>query len=109
MPQCSHIEISDCEPLVKIDQAFDQLKTFLSAQSRTAKLWVKFMDYIRIIQDFIASERLKDWHGQIRACSQLLNVLTATGHMHYAKSARLYVQSMSELPEKTSMAVSKVS
>ncbi len=100
MPQCSHIEISDCEPLVKIDQALDQLKTFLSAQSRTAKLWVQFMDYIRIIQDFIASERLKDWHGHIRARSQLLNVLAATGHIHYAKSARLYVQSMSELPEK---------
>ena len=53
-----HIEISDREPLVKIDQALDQLKTFSSERSRTAKLWVQFMDDMRIIQDFIATERL---------------------------------------------------
>ena len=30
----------------------------------------------------------------------MINPFTATGHVHYAKTARLYLQDMCELPEK---------
>ena len=32
------------------------------------------------------------------AVERMLNVFAATGHVHYAKSARLYLQMMLELP-----------
>ena len=62
------------------------------------KLWLRFMDYIEIIKDFICCESLGMWDGHLNAVTALLNLFAATGHIHYAKSARLYVQEMRKLP-----------
>ena len=63
-----------------------------------AKLWLRFMDYIEIIKDFICCERFGMLDGQLNAVTALLNFFAATGHIHYAKSACLYVQEMRKLP-----------
>ena len=63
-----------------------------------AKLWLRFVDYIEIIKEFICCERLGMWDGHLNAVTALLNLIAATGHIHYAKSARLYVQEMRKLP-----------
>ena len=54
--------------------------------------------YIEIIKDFICCERLGMWDGHLNAVTALLNLFAATCHIHYAKSARLYVQEMRKLP-----------
>jgi len=46
---------------------------------------------------FIRAERSGDWNLHLIALSKMLNVFVATGHNHYAKSARLYLQMMSDL------------
>ena len=38
------------------------------------------------------------WDGHLNAVTALLNLFEATGHIHYAKSARLYVREMRKLP-----------
>ena len=78
--------------------ALECLKDTPRSTSRTAKLWLRFMDYIEIIEDFICYERLGMWDGHLNAVTALLNLFAATGHIHYAKSARLYVQEMRKLP-----------
>ena len=43
---------------VKLGIALECLKDTFSSTSRTAKLWLRFMDYIEIIKDVICCERL---------------------------------------------------
>ena len=52
------------------------------------------MEHVAFISDFISCERLKSWEGHLNATLQLLNLFTALGHLHYAKSVQLYLQNM---------------
>ena len=90
--------LAESRELVKLGNALECLKDTLRSTSRTAKLWLRFMDYIEIIKDFICCERLGMWDGHLNAVTALLNLFAATCHIHYAKSARLYVQEMRKLP-----------
>ena len=84
--------LAESRELVKLGNALECLKDTLRSTSRTAKLWLRFMDYIEIIKDFICCEGM--WDGHLNAVTALLNLFAATCHIHYAKSARLYVQEM---------------
>ena len=90
--------LAESRELVKLGNALECLKDTLRSTSRTAKLWLRFMDYIEIIKDFICCERLGMWDGHLNAVTALLNLFAATCHIHYAKSASLYVQEMRKLP-----------
>ena len=90
--------LAESRELVKLGNALECLKDTLRSTSRTAKLWLRFMDYIEIIKDFICCKRLGMWDGHLNAVTALLNLFAATCHIHYAKSARLYVQEMRKLP-----------
>ena len=90
--------LAESRELVQLGNALECLEDTLRSTSRTAKLWLRFMDYIEIIKDFICCERLGMWDGHLNAVTALLNLFAATGHIHYAKSARLYVQEMRKLP-----------
>jgi len=84
---------------VKLDLAFCELKTALAAQSRTAKLWIQYIYYIDTLKLVIRAERTGDWNLHLIGVSKMLNLFAATGHHHYAKCARLYLQMMLELPQ----------
>ena len=56
--------------------------------SRTAKLWLTYMDYIDTLKLFIRAERVGNWNMHIIAVGRMLNLFAATGHFNYAKSAR---------------------
>lgn len=90
--------IADSPDIVALNDAIKCTKAFLSNQSRTAKLWIHCLEYITVIKDFISSERLGNWEGHLLAVGKLLNLFAATGHINYAKSARLYLQMMRKLP-----------
>ena len=47
---------------------------------------------------FIRAERTGNWNLHLIAVEKMLNLFAATGHIHYAKSSRLYLQLMRELP-----------
>ena len=48
---------------------------------------------------FIFAERTSDWELHLLTVTKMLNLFAATGHIHFAKSARLYVQMMRKLPQ----------
>ena len=70
----------------------------MSSQSRTAKLWIQYLDYVDLVKMFVRAERTGNWSLHLVAVSRMINLFAATGHINYAKSARLYLQLMLELP-----------
>ena len=68
--------------------------------NQTAKLWIRFLEYIDVMKLFIWVERLGDWEMHVTATRSTLNYFAATGHINYAKSARMYLHQMLRLPEK---------
>ena len=89
--------LPDCyNKLVKI---FHDYKKQFSAY-RTARLWLQYLDYVSILKCFIRAERTSDWHLHLHSLARMLNLFAATGHKNYAKSGRLYLQLMYELPTK---------
>ena len=47
---------------------------------------------------FIFAERIGDWESHFDPTRRMLNLFAATGHYHYAKCGRMYLQQMFELP-----------
>ncbi len=80
------------------DRCLVEKRMALIKQSRNAKHRFQYLDYITVIKDFIMSERTGNWEGHLSAVGKLLNLIAATGHVNYAKSARLYRQVMHRLP-----------
>ena len=93
-------ELTDCKELSTLDDCINNHVDSLSRQSRTAKLWLLYMYYISVINDFIQCERTGHWEGHLKAFGKLMNLFAASGHINYAKSGRLYLQMMRELPDK---------
>jgi hypothetical protein len=67
-------------------------------QSITARLWLNYMKYVDTIKLFVAAERTGSWALHFDSVQNMLNLFAAAGHSNYAKSARLYVQAMRDLP-----------
>ena len=82
---------------VKLKNWIEAKHKAVSADSRTAALWSRYVRYVGIVQDFIRAERTNDWNLHITTTNAMLNLFAATGHNNYAKSCRLYLQSIAEL------------
>ena len=91
--------VSGTPALQNLEQLVQMLKCQLSERSRTAKLWVQYMYEIETVKLFLRAERTSNWSLHVTAMTRMLNLFAATGHLKYAKCARLYVQMMIELPE----------
>ena len=65
---------------------------------KKTKLWLTYIDYIDTLKLFIRAERVGNGNMHISAVVRMLNLFAATGHFNYAKSARMYLQLMLELP-----------
>ncbi|KAG1687918.1 hypothetical protein GQR58_008201 [Nymphon striatum] len=70
----------------------------MATHSRTSKLWIQYIKYVDIIKMFVTAERTGKWQDHLEAVRKMLNLFAPTGHIHYAKSARLYLQVMLDLP-----------
>jgi len=87
----------ECESLTVVQNLLHQLKLSLKANSCTSRLWLLYMTYVDTVKTFLIAERTSNWLLHLHAVNSMLNLFAATGHMNYAKSARLYVQQMSNL------------
>ena len=65
------------------------LKQELAEKSRTAKLWIAYMDYVEVVKLFTRAERTGDWNTHLIAVNSTLNLFAATGHFNYAKHGLL--------------------
>ena len=84
----------------EIENLLAEKKARLAENNRTARLWVQLLEYIYTILLYVRAERLGDWEMYLAATHKMMNLFTATGHFHYAKSARFYLQQMLDLPSK---------
>lgn len=75
----------------------EETKNKLRTKSRTARLWLQYIDYVEICRVFIRAARTGDWSLHLYSISKMLNLFAATGHIHYTKSARIYLQLMLNL------------
>ena len=86
------------------DAALTRLLAMLEAQrqmlttSRTAKLWFQYLDMI--MKMLIKAEWLGNWYLHRKAVREMLPYLASSGHNMYAKSARMYLQSMLDLEKE---------
>ena len=55
------------------------------------------MEMLDILRTFLKAERTGNWNLHLKSLSEMLPYLAASGHNHYTKSVRLYLQEMSEL------------
>ena len=95
--EASLTDVNHNNCIIAISKIMENFKAELSSKSRTAKLWIQYLEYINIIKVFIRAERTGNWHAHLEAMRLMLNLFAATGHVNYAKSARLYLQSMQSL------------
>ena len=72
-------------------------KLELSNSSRTSKFWIQNLGYVKILKEFIRAEQTEKWSFHLKSFSFMINLFAATGHLHYAKCSRLYLQQMLEL------------
>lgn len=82
-------------------QATDNLCSHISQMSRTAKLWIQYYQQVSLMHLHIHAERTGDWDLHLYCVKEILPHFHAAGHLAHAKSAHLYLQQMSELPERT--------
>lgn len=96
------VVVDDCtllesEDMNLITSKLPSVVCMLSAQLRTSKLWIQYVHYVDIMKLFIYAERTSDWYLYLYASESMLNLFAATGHFHYAKACRIYVQQMRAL------------
>jgi len=94
----SDSSVLDDDALKQIEAALSDMKTKMSAESRTAKLWTRYIDYVQLLKLFLLAERTSNWYLHLKCIHDMLNVFAATGHNNYYKSCRLYLQLMLNLP-----------
>ena len=102
-----YLDLDDVESsdiIIRLTNVVEKFKSELSSASRTAKLWLQYLEYISIIRMFIRAERTGNRHEHLRAMRLMLDLFAATGfvccnlyHINYAESARLYLRSMQSL------------
>ena len=81
----------------KITAAFENQITELSNISRTANLWINFMNYVHTIRMFITASRTGDWYLTLVTMKSMINLFAATGQTNYARCLRLHLQLMLSL------------
>ena len=91
-PESGKEQMENYNVITNFKQLLDEYKDNLSSSSRTARLWIQYLDYINTVKLFIRAARTGNWSLHLESVRKMLNLLAATGHIHYAKSARLYLQ-----------------
>ena len=67
--------------------------------SRTATLWLQYMEMVNILRTLIKAERTANWELHLQEVSEMLPYLATLGHNLYVKCTQLYLQSMSSLSD----------
>ena len=90
---------TECDSLVVLSQLLERVKCVLREQCRTAHLWITYIEYVDVLRKFLIAERTGDWLLHLDAVQCMLPLFSVTGHMNYARSARIYLQQMRNLPQ----------
>jgi len=78
--------VLQCKALHKVEELLLSTKRKLSSTSRTACLWLQYIDYVSVMKQFIFAERTGNWHLHLKSVGDMLNLFAAMGHSNYAVS-----------------------
>ena len=72
----------------------EKIRSFWDSErdSKTAKLWLQYLDMVSICLLFLRAERTGDWELHLSMCREMLPYFAASGHYHYLTSTHLYLQ-----------------
>lgn len=90
-------EVISNSDLHKLSSLIDERKNLFKSQSRTAKLWLLYLNMVDIAKTFISAERSGNFEMHLQAVEHMLPFFASSGHNNYAKCARMYLQQMREL------------
>ena len=93
------VEYTECDSLAVFSQHLERIKCMLREQCRTARLWITYIEYVDVLRKFLIAERTGNWLLHLNAMQCMLPLFSVTGHMNYARSARVYLQQMRNLPQ----------
>ncbi|CAG9767805.1 unnamed protein product [Ceutorhynchus assimilis] len=85
-------ELISSTELLKLSSELQEKKNSLKVQSRTAKLWIMYLDMVDISKAFIWAERTGSLKMHLQAIEHMLPFFAAAGHNNYEKCARVYLQ-----------------
>ena len=74
--------VSNSEDMKVLMDNLQHLKDELSSVSRTAKLSIQYLYYIKVLKLFIRADRTGSWSLHLVALSKMINVFAATGHIY---------------------------
>ena len=86
--------VTTCEINAKLQQELNKRKQELSDQSRTSKLWISYMNMVKI------ARIIGSWDIHLSAVGECLPIFATAGHYNYLKAAYLYLQNMQNLEAK---------
>ena len=93
-------EVNSDSTLIDLKNLIDNFKD-KRKKSRTANLWLQYMEMVEILLTFIKGERTGDFNLHLNALSKMLPYFASSGHHHYAKSAHIYLQTMQALEKES--------
>ena len=79
------------ETVSQIQEILTKEKNSLS-HSRTANLWLQYMDMIDTLQGYIRGERLSNFPWHLHLTKEMLWEYAASGHNNHLKSSYMYYQ-----------------
>lgn len=94
------ISLEEVESNTLLESIQEEIYTFkevLSSESRTAKLWLQFMQMVDILKCYIRGERTGDWLMHRGSLYKKLPYFAAAGHNPYTKSSYIYLEQMNQL------------
>ena len=72
-------------PVIEEISSLLKQKTDFLASSKTAQLWLQYMDMINILRKYIRAERTGNGELHLQAVSEMLPYMAASGHNNYTK------------------------
>ena len=88
----------DSTGIAALDTNLCELCNRLSSQSCTARLWMQYLCYIERMKTFLTAERTSNQEMHLHAFQAMFSAFAAVNHINYARSGRVYLQQMQDLP-----------
>ena len=85
-------EACNADVMLIIKELLKSKTESLKSSSRTAALWLQYMDMADILRKFLRAKRTRNWALHLEAISEILPFMAASGDNLYTKSARIYVE-----------------
>jgi hypothetical protein len=86
--------------IVQLTNTMRQMYQINSLKSRTARLWIQYLDQVSLMMQFVRAERSGCFSLHLHTIAKMQPYLNAAGHLAYAKSTQIYLQAMDDLEGK---------